>query len=303
MATIKIRDFECRYEFSGNPESTETIVFINGIAGALEAWSAVTPMFMERFRVLTYDCRGQWFSEVTPSPYSFHQQAEDLHALMDALGVYEAHIVGTSLGGEIAMWFSIMFPTRVKTLSVVASVSQLDPMLTSMVERWQRSALRALDALSQTDSEEVRRRVSVEFYEDMAPELFSREFMQRRPEIVMARKETFGSVCHRGFFDGFIRLCDMFFGLAQEERLTGQIGYIQAPTLVISADNDIIKPPQFGQHIADEIPGAYFQVFNDCAHAVMLEKPMQLAQSLYGFMQANVLDRFEFHGRIANGCA
>ena len=301
MATINIRGFECRYELSGNQEATETLVFINGIAGALESWGAVIPMFHDNFKVITYDCRGQWFSEVTAPPYTFHDQAEDLIALLDALGVYEAHVVGTSLGGEIAMRFALMYPNRAKTLSVVASVSELDPLVSSMVKRWKRSAGRVLEVFDKVDDEKIRRQAAIDFYEDIIPELFCAEFMTKRSEIVMARKQVFESVSHRDFFEGFIYLSDMFQRLEHEECLTGQIRYIQTPTLVISAENDLIKPPRFGQIIANEIPGAYFQVFRNCGHAVMLEKPIQLAQSLYGFMQANVLDHKEIQSRVVNG--
>ena len=46
--------------------------------------------------------------------------------------------------------------------------------------------------------------------------------------------------------------------------------------------------------MAREIPGAQHQIINGCGHTVILEKPMELAQILYSFVQTRVLDRFEY---------
>ncbi len=65
------------------------------------AWMFQIPVLSQRYRVLTYDMRGQGQSEYPEGAYALELHAQDLIALMDALGLKKAHLVGTSYGGEL----------------------------------------------------------------------------------------------------------------------------------------------------------------------------------------------------------
>lgn len=96
----------------------ESIVFIHGFTLDHRMWKPQVDEFRKKFKVITYDLRGFGKSSTPEDKYSHH---EDLKALLDHLGVPNAHIVGLSLGGEIALDFAVSYPDMVKTLTLADS--------------------------------------------------------------------------------------------------------------------------------------------------------------------------------------
>ncbi len=68
------------------------------------------------FRVTAYDLRGHGYSEVPPSGYTSADQAGDTLAIMDALGIERAMLVGHSFGGVIAMHAAVLYPDRIEAV-------------------------------------------------------------------------------------------------------------------------------------------------------------------------------------------
>ena len=62
--------------------------------------------------------------------------ADDLAALLDALGIERAHIGGISYGGEVGMVFALKYPERTQSLIVTSAVSHLDPILKGIADTW-----------------------------------------------------------------------------------------------------------------------------------------------------------------------
>lgn len=96
----------------------EPIVFIHGFTLDRRMWKPQVDEFSKKFKVITHDLRGFGKSSTPVDKYSHH---EDLKALLDHLGISEAHIIGLSLGGEIALDFAVSYPDMVKTLTLADS--------------------------------------------------------------------------------------------------------------------------------------------------------------------------------------
>ncbi len=288
MPTIKINGFECRYEVSGNLESEEAVVFINGIANSLESWNIIKGPLESSYKILTYDLRGQWFSEVTDdAPYSFKGMAEDLHALMQANDINSANFVGTSLGGEIAFWFALMYPEKTKSICSIASVSEVTALLQYQVNRWRTIALEAVQEIAEIRGEsdkEVLRKWGHNFYQGVVPELYANTFLEANYEVVEQRDKTFQDMCHPDFFRGQVYLSDMFFRLRTDEKFTHRLNEITCPTLLIAGEKDAIKPPSFSEIMVRNIPGSQMRVIKDAGHALINEKPVELGEMVNEFL-------------------
>ncbi len=279
MSEIKVNGFNCRYELSGNLESNETIVFINGIASPLESWDEIKQDLDDNYKLLGYDMRGQWFSEVTnDAPYSFLRMAEDLNALMEALDIESVHIVSTSLGGEVAQWFALKYPQKVKSLVIVASVSEANKLHITQVNRWKVGAQRAVDAIDESAGDaDVLKKVVYEYYDSILPELYSNTYLENNADKINERVDSFTTLCHRDFFQGHIYLCDMFFRLYTDEKITSRLYEIKCPTLVVAGEVDIIKPVVFSEIIADGISDSKLVILDDVGHAAFHEVPAELS--------------------------
>jgi 3-oxoadipate enol-lactonase len=70
------------------------------------------------FNVISYDQRGLGQSEKPANSYTMAAYAEDAAALMDALELESAHVLGLSFGGMVAQEFALAYPERVKYLAL-----------------------------------------------------------------------------------------------------------------------------------------------------------------------------------------
>jgi pimeloyl-ACP methyl ester carboxylesterase len=97
----------------------EPVVLIHGLGSDLRVWDAQFPVFAQHNRVLRYDIRGHGKSALpTSEPYA---HADDLKALLDHCDMSRAHVIGQSIGGEIAINFALAYPERVQSLVLVDS--------------------------------------------------------------------------------------------------------------------------------------------------------------------------------------
>ena len=92
----------------------EPLVFTHEYAGDYRSWAPQVRALARRYRVITYSNRGYLPSAVPsdPSAYSQEQLVDDLRGLLDHLGIARAHICGLSMGGSVALIFSLTHPDR-----------------------------------------------------------------------------------------------------------------------------------------------------------------------------------------------
>jgi len=114
MGRAEVNGTRLRYALSG---SGEPLVFIHGFTLDLRMWDAQMEAFTRNYQVLRYDVRG--FGESAPPTEEGHSHTDDLKALLDLLGIESAHIVGLSMGGQIAVDFVLDYPDAVRSLTLV----------------------------------------------------------------------------------------------------------------------------------------------------------------------------------------
>lgn len=101
------------------------VVLSHGAGGSHAVWYLQVPALGRRFRTLTWDARGFGNStNVTESP-SPEAAAGDLTAILDELGIADAHLVGQSMGGWHIAAFAIANPERVRSLVFADTVGGL----------------------------------------------------------------------------------------------------------------------------------------------------------------------------------
>jgi esterase len=108
---------EIHYKLFGN-ENPATIVLIHGLDSATFTFDSIVPALSKKYRVVVYDQRGHGQSAMKGSDYSTHVMAKDLKALLDHLGIKNAHVLGHSMGGRTAARFAEMYPDRVNTVII-----------------------------------------------------------------------------------------------------------------------------------------------------------------------------------------
>jgi pimeloyl-ACP methyl ester carboxylesterase len=104
------------------------LVMVHGLTGNLAVWHLhMLPVLAEHFNVLTYDLRGHGLSDTPPSGYSADAMAEDLLQLLDVLEIERPWIAGHSYGADIALYFALLHPARVReVIAIEAALPALE---------------------------------------------------------------------------------------------------------------------------------------------------------------------------------
>jgi 3-oxoadipate enol-lactonase len=261
MSFIHCNGVRLYYELHGR-EDAPALILNNGILmNAAASWTLQTCAFAERFRILQYDCRGQGLSDHPDGPYSMLQHADDLAALVDALAIERAHVLGISYGGEVAQAFALAHPRRVRSLILADTVSEVGPELKVIVEGWKAAA-----RVGDPDL----------FFLVTVPWNFSPEFIAARAGILQAARVRYGELD----LPSVARLCDAFLGVD----FTARLGEIAVPTCVIVGERDLLKPPRYAEVIHRSIRGSVRHVLPGAGHATCVEAPSAFNAIVLNFL-------------------
>lgn len=109
------------YETAG--EGGTPILFIHEFGGNYDAWEPQMSFFARRHRCITYAARGYAPSDIPADieMYSQANAADDAIAVLDALGIEKAHIVGLSMGGFATLHFGLRTPERALSLTIAGA--------------------------------------------------------------------------------------------------------------------------------------------------------------------------------------
>ena len=146
--------------------------------------------------------------------------ADDLACLLSALEIDRADVLGISYGGEVAQALALNHPSRVRSLVLADTVSEVGPELRLIVEGW-RAAARASDADL--------------FYCVTTPWNFSPAFIRRERALTEATRARYAALD----LAAVARLCDAFLDVD----VTSRLGEIAVPTCILVGDQDILKGP------------------------------------------------------------
>src|SRR5262245_62305277 len=99
------------------------VVFMHAASGTYESWAPQLPAFTAAgYRCITYDRRGWGRSRPDPTGEQPGYLSDDLHGLVEHLGLDRCHLVATAAGGIASLDYTLAHPERVRSLVVANSI-------------------------------------------------------------------------------------------------------------------------------------------------------------------------------------
>jgi 3-oxoadipate enol-lactonase len=229
------------------------LVLIHGLAGDHSAWTPQMPVWGTGHRVVAFDNRGAGRSTQVDEPISTNDMAGDTLALMDALEIDRAHLIGRSMGGAIAQHLALRAPERVQTLVMLASFAKLDPIgiraLTNMRE-----------VLEWTGDWGAHARHSIQNFVSPA-------FFNAKPETIAALESMIGH-------ESRLPACYVRQNHACLEHDTlDRLGEIACPVLIMAGGRDPVCSLTAARWMGHALPNATTVVFEDSSHFLLVEEP------------------------------
>jgi pimeloyl-ACP methyl ester carboxylesterase len=97
------------------------LLMIHGNNGDMSAFAKNIPYFAKRYKVILADSRSQGRSVDPDHPLTFEMMADDFAALLDAMHIPSADVIGWSDGGINALLLAIRYPSKVKRLAATGA--------------------------------------------------------------------------------------------------------------------------------------------------------------------------------------
>jgi pimeloyl-ACP methyl ester carboxylesterase len=249
------------------------IVFVHEFAGDTRAWEPQVRYFARRYRCIAYNARGYPPSDV-PSDgerYSQERARDDIRAVLDALAIDKAHVVGLSMGGFATLHFGFTYPDRARSLVIGGCGYGAAPAERAQFSAEAEASATRFETLGMVQAAEAYAlgptRVQ---YQNKDPRGW-REFADQ-----LAQHSTEGSVltlrgvqkCRPSLYD-----------------LMDKMKAISAPALIITGDEDwpCLEP---GILMKRTIPTAALVVMPNAGHAINLEEPAAFNAHLADFFHA-----------------
>jgi pimeloyl-ACP methyl ester carboxylesterase len=242
---------------SGRP-----VLLIHGLGYARWGWEPVLEGLAQNNELILFDNRGIGESDAPDGPYSARGLAEDAVAVLDSAELERADVLGTSLGGMVALQLALDFPDRVDRL-VLACTTPGGTASAPMPERTVRLMAEA---------------------QGLPPEVALRRFVEN----------AFGATADAALVD---RIMEHRLATAQSPKAWGaqaaagaafdvadRIHEIHAPTLVLTGDDDAVVDPANSRLLAATIPGARLEVFPGAGHLFFWEQPERFVQLVREFL-------------------
>lgn len=233
------------------------VVLVHALGLDWRMWEPVMAQLAAGRRIYAYDVRGHGSATEAPRPSTMNALATDLLALMDAVGLDRAHVVGLSYGGGIVQTAATLAPERFDSMTLLATTN-----------------------------------VPFEAFEGRARSI-ERDGMAAQVAPSLVRWFTSDALAVNAWGVRYARGCLLsgdpghaaaawraFRTLDVEGRLVG----FGAPTLVLAGERDVSTTPGVMARIASDIPGARYAEMPGTPHMPTLEQPGLVGNALDEFL-------------------
>ncbi len=233
--------------------SRPTLLFVHGAGQRAYTWRFQEDLFKNHpnFNYIALDLPGRAGSEGT-GLQTLKEYKDFLLEFIDTLELENIILIGHSMGGGIAMLLAIEHPELLKAIVLVATSAKLSV------------ATETLD--------KVRHNFE-EFYEISPTRAFAEESSQElKDEYRRGLIDTGSEVCY-----GDLIACNKF-------DIMNEVEKIHIPTLIISADKDIMTPAKYGEYLHQKIYGSELYEIKGSGHFVMQEKAQDVNNIIEDFL-------------------
>jgi pimeloyl-ACP methyl ester carboxylesterase len=251
------------------------VLLLHGLGGTRASLFATAAALSQRYRVHAVDLPGFGSSsKPARAPYNARWYAETMFGFMDAQGITQAHLVGNSMGGRIAIEMGLMDPERIRSLGLLCPA-------VAWIKRGFHPLVRMLrPEFGLLPHGFTRNTVAAQFWS-----LFC-DRDQIDPEVGELMVDEFRRIYH----SAGARLA--FLASARNiylEAPYGRAGFyprlseLRPPALFVWGTHDNLVPAAFGRHVAKWLPSAEQVTMEACGHVPQVERAEETNDLLLRF--------------------
>lgn len=244
-------------------QHTETVLLIHAVGYDLTYWDRQIEVLAQSYTVVAFDLPGHGLTPGRPEDWSFDSAVDLVSGLIESIGVEAVHLVGISFGGMIAQSLVLARPDLVCSLTLMATACTFtEPARAAMRDRAKALREGGMGAVLQPSLERW----------------FTPEMRAQRPDVM-------DRVCKTVLGDDPLIQAAIWEIIAKFD-VSGRLGEIKCPTLVLGGEEDCSTPPEAAAVLAEQIAGAKLVVLPRSAHILSVETPNTVTAELLAFLSA-----------------
>jgi pimeloyl-ACP methyl ester carboxylesterase len=243
----------------------EALVLLHAFPLARSMWRPQREALQGECRVITPDLPGFGGTSPFAGEASIDAMADDVKALLDALGITRAVIGGLSMGGYVALAFARKYADRLRGLILADTRAEAD----STEAKANRDKLIAF----------TQEHAAADVIEQMLPKLVSDATRQQRPEVVAEIRQIAAAQTPAGII-GALR------ALRDRRDSTDVLPAVRVPAVVIVGADDSLTPPALSQAMAKALPQSTLVQIPGAGHLSNLEQPPAFNDAVRAFLKS-----------------
>ncbi|MBI3962883.1 MAG: alpha/beta fold hydrolase [Deinococcus sp.] len=263
MPQVRVNGVEHFYETAGQGPG---LALIHGLSLTHRMWDAQYREFASRYQTVRYDLRGHGQSAAPQTGYQTANLADDLHGLLTHLKITSTYLVGLSLGGQVALEYTLRYSDTVKALVLVDTALE--------GHRWSEPIAAYFHRVREGAKKLGVERTVKELW--LNGPLFA--VPNRNPTLAKALAEMILPYSGSYWLDEKLKV--------PEEPQIQRLKEVKCPTLVVVGSLDLIDFQAMADIAGREIPGARKVVLARSGHLPPLERPEALNTLVLDFLAA-----------------
>lgn len=249
---------------AGKPDARPVLIFIPGWSTGADIWRRQIETFAKTNRAVAFDPRSEGESTKTTSGNTPETRAQDLHALLDRLGVRRPVLIGWSQGVQDVAAYVEQYGTK-----DLAGIVLVDAAISDGAD--------GMVARSQETAEQFKMFAVYQAHQ--------KEYLAGMMRAIISRPQNDG-VIERLVSTGMKTPSDIGVGMLVADMFgvnrTPALKKIECPTLIVASTKSFELPRQ--QAAANQILRARFEKIDDAAHAVFVDQPDRFDELLKNFL-------------------
>jgi esterase len=268
---VTVNGLQLRYLDWGNSEKP-ALVCVHGYTGSAEAFNGFARHFRDRFHIVALDVRGHGESAWSEAgSYGYTDQASDLAAFVDRLGLGQYVLVGTSMGGIIAMTYAMQHGASLRALVL----NDIGPQAESGTQRITQTVGARPDEFATLDE-------ALEYRRSVSPIVAGRALDDQRELALGVLRQGVGGKWGWKMDPAYIRQ-RVERGAPVRPDLWPTLSALACPTLVVwGTASDVLSEAQ-ARRMVSTLPRGELLAIEGVGHAPSLVEPASLA-GLEGFL-------------------
>jgi pimeloyl-ACP methyl ester carboxylesterase len=260
MPKIRVRDIDIYYEIRGEGHP---LLMIMGFLGNADCWDPIDliPGLVDDYKVILFDNRGAGRTDYPGNPeeeFTIRLMADDAAALLDAIGIEHAHVMGISMGGMIAEELAINHPHKVDKL-ILASTYCGGAASVPVPGEAAQNIIELSNELAKKGSWDP------DVASKLIPNIFTEEYMAENPGAVDVAIDLILVAP-----TGLAALIDQVNAILTLD-ICDQLSKIRSPTLILAGRRDRYIPSDNAQIMAERIPDSSVVYLDNSGHQLMEE--------------------------------